>query len=75
VAVLAKMGLLSDAEAMRLSNEQAAYMVEAVNFNLQQLALTNADVRNALREQMGGSVRAVRSIISIPEPGPGEPPG
>jgi hypothetical protein len=74
MAALAKMGLVTEAEALRMSDQQAAYLAQAVHLNLQQLALNNSVVQAALRDQMSASVRTVRSMIAVAEPAGGDGP-
>jgi hypothetical protein len=66
MAMLVKLGVLTSAEAASLNDQQVNTLVEEVNFELLQHALSDAKVQAHLKSTVGESVKSLRS----PSPSP-----
>jgi len=63
MALLQSLGIITAEEALTMTEEEAGFLANQVNFSLLQLALTNDEVRNQVRDQVAEPVDVVRRRI------------
>jgi hypothetical protein len=61
MALLVRLGVLTMDEASKLNDQQVSILVEQVNYELVQNALTNTNIQAQLKDKVGVNVKSLTS--------------